>query len=143
MKIRFLYIEGCPHAEEALNLLRQVLDEKGINEEIEIIEIKCAEDAKRYNFLGSPSIQINGIDIEKDRRNEQPTFGCRVYRAKKGYKGIPPKEMIIKAIEEAEKTVKKTKIMEEEVAGSGLQATPIVLLFSGRQPPIHNLLFLA
>uniref|UniRef100_A0A7V6CDT0 DUF2703 domain-containing protein n=1 Tax=Thermodesulfobacterium geofontis TaxID=1295609 RepID=A0A7V6CDT0_9BACT len=100
MKIRFLYFKGCPHTEPALNLLKEVLKEKGIKEEIEIIEVNSEEDAIKYRFLGSPTIQINGLDIEKERRNDFPTFGCRIYKTKDGYSGIPPKELIEKAIDE-------------------------------------------
>ena len=100
MKMRFLYFEACPNKEPALNLLKRVLQEKGLSEEVEVIEIKSEEDAKKYNFLGSPTIQINGLDIEKERRNDSPVFGCRVYKNKAGYSGVPPEKMIIEAIDE-------------------------------------------
>lgn len=73
MRIRFLYFRGCPHAETALNLLKEVLREKGVEEEIEIVEIKSEKDAKKYHFLGSPSIQVDSIDIEEERCNS-PQF---------------------------------------------------------------------
>jgi predicted thioredoxin/glutaredoxin len=100
MKIRFLYFKGCPNVEPALNLLKEVLKEKGIEEEIEIIEVKSEEEAIKYRFLGSPTIQIDGLDIERERRNDFPTMGCRIYKTKNGYSGIPPKELIEKAIDE-------------------------------------------
>lgn len=111
MKVRFLYFKGCPHAEPALNLLREVLKEKGIEEEIEIVEIKSKEDAERYHFLGSPTIQINGLDIEKERRNESSVMGCRIYKTKDGYSGVPPKEMIEKAIKEAITSQNKKRVL--------------------------------
>lgn len=101
MQIRFLYFEGCPNSEPALNLLKEVLNEKGIKGEIELIEIESEEDAYRYKFLGSPSIHINGKDIEKERRNDEPLYGCRVYKTIDGYSGIPSREMILYAINEA------------------------------------------
>ncbi|AST58326.1 DUF2703 domain-containing protein [Thermoanaerobacterium thermosaccharolyticum] len=101
MQIRFLYFEGCPNSEPALNLLKEVLNEKGIKGEIELIEIESEEDAYRYKFLGSPSIYINGEDIEKERRNDEPLYGCRVYKTIDGYSGIPSREMILYAINEA------------------------------------------
>lgn len=100
MKICFLYFKGCPNAKPALELLKKVLKEKGTDEKMEIIEVKSEEAAKRLHFLGSPTIQINDLDIEKDRRNDAPVFGCRVYRTKDGYRGIPPREMIISALKE-------------------------------------------
>ncbi len=98
MKIRFLYFKGCPNVKPALKLLKEVLKEKGIKDKIEVIEIKSEADAKRYKFLGSPSIQINGLDIEKEKRKSPPVFGCRIYKTDDGYSGIPPKQMIIKAL---------------------------------------------
>jgi len=107
MKIRFLYFKGCPNAEPTLNLLKQVCcEEKGLNEKIEVTEVRSEEEAKKYNFLGSPTIQINDLDIERERRNDIPVFGCRVYKTKVESTGIPPREMIVEALEEA---ISKTK----------------------------------
>lgn len=111
MNICFLYFKGCPNSQKALDLLKEVLKEKNIDEEIKIVEIKSEEDARKYGFLGSPTIQINGLDIEKERRDDSPSFGCRIYRTKDGYSGIPPKDMIIRAIEEAKKSGEKQKVL--------------------------------
>ncbi|HHV75078.1 MULTISPECIES: DF family (seleno)protein [Thermoanaerobacterium] len=101
MEISFLYFEGCPNSDSALKLLKEVLSEKNIKDDVDIIKIESQEDAYRYNFLGSPSIHINGEDIEKERRNDEPLYGCRVYKVNGRNSGVPPKEMISKAIDEA------------------------------------------
>jgi hypothetical protein len=102
MKIHFLYFKGCPNAEPALKLLKQVCcEEKGLDGKIEVTEVRSEEETKRYNFLGSPTIQINDLDIERDRRNDPPVFGCRVYKSRAGSTGVPPREMIVEALEEA------------------------------------------
>mgnify|MGYP000038161510 CR=1 FL=1 len=110
MKIRFLYFKECPNSERALDLLREVLKEKRIDAEIEIVEIKSEEEAKKYRFLGSPTIQINDRDIEKERRNDPSVFGCRIYKTKDGHSGVPPKDMIVEAIEEV-KNKEKQKVL--------------------------------
>lgn len=102
MKVRFLYFEGCPHKEPALVRLRQVLKEKKLAVEVEMVEIKSEEDARRYHFLGSPSVQVNGLDIEKERRNDLPVFGCRMYKTKDGYSGVFPRELLEAALSKAE-----------------------------------------
>lgn len=102
MNIRFLYFKGCPNAEPTLNILKEVCqEEKGLNEKIEVTEVRSEEEAKKHHFLGSPTIQINGLDIERERRNDPPVFGCRVYKSNVGSAGVPPKEMIVEALEEA------------------------------------------
>ncbi|MGF7398962.1 hypothetical protein EDC21_1044 [Thermohydrogenium kirishiense] len=101
MQISFLYFEGCPNSDSAIKLLKEVLSEKNIKDDIDIIKIESEEDAYRYKFLGSPSIHINGEDIEKERRNDEPLYGCRVYKTIDGHSGIPSREMILYAINEA------------------------------------------
>ncbi len=101
MNVRFLYFEGCPNAGAALQRLKKVLQKYGISGDVELVEISSPENAKAHHFLGSPTIQINGLDIEKERRADPPLFGCRVYEGKEGRTGVPPKEMITRALEEA------------------------------------------
>lgn len=98
MDIKFLYFEGCPNSEGALQLLKEVCKEYNIPEEnIEMVEINSMEEAIKYRFLGSPSIQINGRDIESSRWNDKPLYGCRVYNNKEN-PGIPPRSLIEEAI---------------------------------------------
>ncbi len=101
MKVRFLYFGGCPNAEPTLILLKETLAAEAPDTDLERLEIKSDEEAGRYGFLGSPTIQIDGLDIEKERRKDSPYYGCRIYRTAQGSSGIPPKAMIIEAILEA------------------------------------------
>lgn len=102
MGVRLLSFEGCPSAAPADELLRRVLREEGAPEaEIEKVEVPDAETARRYRFLGSPSVQIDGLDIEESRRADPPAFGCRIYRTEDGESGVPPEEMIRAAVRRA------------------------------------------
>lgn len=101
MDIKFLYFEGCPHQKEAYRVLKEVCFEKEISESIiNLIEIKSGDDAEKYNFLGSPSIQFNNKDIEDSRKNDKPLFGCRIYKDNHNA-GVPSREMIQNALEKA------------------------------------------
>ncbi len=100
LNITLLYFEGCPHWREAFGLVQEVCKEKGIPEsQIRLVEVRNEDEASRYGFLGSPSIQINGTDIEKSRINDRPLFGCRIYRDNRNA-GVPSRAMITDAIEE-------------------------------------------
>ncbi|MGC9052698.1 MAG: hypothetical protein ACP5KS_02305 [Candidatus Hydrogenedens sp.] len=68
---------------------------------IEIIDVPDIDTAIREHFLGSPTIQINGLDIEPSRQNDPPCHGCRLYRTPEGTSGIPPKELIRSALHRA------------------------------------------
>ena len=99
MRIELLHVRGCPHHAETLALLRQILDEAGLAAAIEEVEVRDSEAAQALGFLGSPSIRIDGRDIEP-RASERRDFGmsCRVYASEAGYSGVPPQEMIVEAL---------------------------------------------
>ena len=109
MNVRLLSFEGCPSAAPAEEALRRVLTEEGVEVELEKIEVPDVETAKEHRFLGSPSIQVNGLDIEESRRADAPAFGCRIYEAEGGEVGVPPEAMIRAAIRRAKRP--KTKVL--------------------------------
>ena len=80
MKIELFTIQHCPGADGARRMLRKVLRDTGITF-IETI-IHDEEEAHVKGFLGSPTIQIDGEDIEIERQNDPPSFSCRTYQHK-------------------------------------------------------------
>lgn len=104
MKIEFLYFDGCPSHETAFRYLNEVLKEERIEAEVQRIKVENNEEAKKLRFLGSPSVRINGKDIDKNAQKLRD-YGmrCRVYLTEKGILGYPPKKMIRKAILEAKR----------------------------------------
>lgn len=100
MKIQFLYWPECPSYEKGLERLKKVLLENNIASEIEIIEINSEEEAKRYNFIGSPTFLINGKDIVPvEMNNHAYGLTCRVYTLPDGrIMPLPSEEMIIDAL---------------------------------------------
>jgi len=49
------------------------------------------------------------LDIEKERQNDPPVFGCRMYKTNDGHSVIPPKD--IGAIEEVKNKYEKQKVL--------------------------------
>jgi glycerol dehydrogenase-like iron-containing ADH family enzyme len=97
MKIEVLYFEGCPNYLPALNRLKAILRQAGLPTEVSEIEVRDESVAKRLQFFGSPTIRVNGFDIESDSRDVQDTgFACRRYAG-----GLPLEEMIRAALREA------------------------------------------
>ena len=129
LKIDFLSLElsVCKRCQATDKVLDKVLDElrekiRDVKElTVNKIKIKSDKEAKKYNFVRSPTIKINGIDIEeiltgkleiKDNYCESCVSGCgksclevtgggtqcRVVEYKgKTYEAVP-KEMIKEAI---------------------------------------------
>lgn len=100
MDIRVLSFDGCPNARPAIDLVNEVVRELGVKAEAVSVEVRDDAEAARFRFLGSPTVQIDGKDIEAGRRTDAPVFGCRLYTDRKGRSGVPPRELIIEAIRE-------------------------------------------
>ncbi|MFQ6008036.1 MAG: DUF2703 domain-containing protein [Candidatus Zixiibacteriota bacterium] len=99
MKIELLYFDGCPNHEQALENLQECLQQLLLDQQVERIKVENNEDAVKHRFLGSPSIRINGkdLEIEEDDTTEY-SMQCRRYQTKSGIQGYPPKELILTAL---------------------------------------------
>jgi len=91
-KIEFLYFEGCPSYKSTLLYLKEVIEEEKIDANLELVLVESPEDAQQVGFQGSPSIKINGIDLED--KNDGFGFNCRLYSVDGELTGIPSKEFI-------------------------------------------------
>jgi hypothetical protein len=104
LKIELLYFEGCPGFTPTLALLQQVLDEEEISAKVHTIPVRSEAEAVEYRFLGSPSIRVDGEDIEFEVRSSTD-FGmkCRIYDNEGVPGGVPSKSKIRQAIRKGEK----------------------------------------
>ncbi|MCZ2078651.1 MAG: cation transporter [Bryobacterales bacterium] len=102
MKIEVLYLEGCPNHATAVNRIRQVLREEGVEAEVVGVDVRDEDGANRVGFLGSPTVRVNGIDVEPSARSSRDCGPmCRTYVAGQKREGAPPKELIRAALLEA------------------------------------------
>lgn len=101
MKIELLYVPACPHVEAAATRLREVLSREGVAAEVHEIVVEDVRSAQALHFRGSPTIRINGRDIEGQApRVESAALACRLY-VDSDERGVPPIEMIRLAVAEA------------------------------------------
>ena len=98
-QIELLYFDGCPNHHLARQLLQEVLREEGLQAPIIDVPVETPEAAVKQRFLGSPTIRINGDDIEPAADDEQYSLRCRVYRVNGKISGAPEKEMIRAALQ--------------------------------------------
>lgn len=77
------------------------MDELGIDQPVEVVNIQSEEQAIERKFVGSPTIRVNGLDVDKAARGATD-YGlrCRIYQTEEGLKGWPGKSMVIATFKE-------------------------------------------
>jgi len=102
MKVELLHIAGCPHTEATRRLLDETWQELGLAGDIEEIEVSDPSQAEALSFPGSPTIRIDGIDVEIGiLPHNRHGLSCRIYMIDGNAHGAPTREMIRRAIQAA------------------------------------------
>jgi hypothetical protein len=97
VRVSFLYYEDCPSHVLALERLREVMDEQGIPGEVEVVKVETEERARELRFVGSPTIRVDGQDIDPPS-DSRYALTCRAYRlADDRISPLPSKDMIRRA----------------------------------------------
>jgi hypothetical protein len=85
MKAELLWWEGCPSYPRALEELKEILREEGLDPDaVEMREVESDEQAERERFPGSPTIRIDGQDVAPPGNGQPFGLTCRVYRLRDG-----------------------------------------------------------
>lgn len=100
MKVEVLYISGCPSHSAAVKLIKDVLAAKGVTAHIDEVLVQDGGMANKLRFTGSPTIRINGKDVEKTQTADKFAFACRLYPGSK-QAGLPPVEWVLRAVTDA------------------------------------------
>lgn len=94
VRIEVLVFDGCPHAEAAIQLAHAVADRLGPGITVERVDVNTPERAAELGFLGSPSIRVNGADIE-GVTSSTGRLCCRTYD---GGAGVPGEWLLEAAV---------------------------------------------
>jgi hypothetical protein len=99
MAIELLYWEGCPSYPEARQLLEEVLEERGLDARIDMREVRTDDEAVALRFPGSPTIRIDGRDVDPEGASARPALTCRIYRDEDGrVSPIPSRKQLEEAL---------------------------------------------
>jgi hypothetical protein len=101
MKIEVLYSPECPHYVTALQLVHEALSETGIAAQVELVRVETEADARRLEFIGSPTVRVGGVDVEPYVTFMAKDFGlrCRLYAEGGEALGWPSKRVLRDTIE--------------------------------------------
>jgi hypothetical protein len=99
MKVELLYFDGCPSHAHLLPRLRALIDDAGVGADVELRRVESLDAAVAERFLGSPSVRVDGRDIEPGAE-ERTDFGlkCRLYPTPDGLRGTPADEQLLAAL---------------------------------------------
>ena len=99
MTIEVLYFDGCPNHEALLPHLHELLATAGVTATVELRRIETIEDAERERFLGSPTVRVEGNDIDPTAEaRDDYGMKCRLYATDDGIRGTPPDMWILAAL---------------------------------------------
>ena len=102
-KIELLWWRGCPSTDRALAELRDAVAAAGLDPDaIHVQEVESDHGAERVHFVGSPTIRIDGGDVQPPGPDEPIGLSCRVYRLRDGrYSPTPDPEDVKEALKKA------------------------------------------
>jgi hypothetical protein len=101
-RVEILYFEDCPNHEAARALVERVAAELRVEPEIDLVDVTDADAAAKLRFLGSPTVRVDGRDIEPGAEERSDfVFSCRVYRGEHGFSGQPDAGWVREALSKA------------------------------------------
>ena len=101
MNVSLLYSDGCPNWEQTLTDVGEVFAEYHVKADVKLIKISSQQQAEEMEFLGSPTVRVERMDVEPDILESGFNLECRVYWIDDDPVGRPPKEWIAAAVEVA------------------------------------------
>jgi hypothetical protein len=97
--IEVLTFAGCPHRTSALELAERVVREMAADAEVREVEVADEGGAIAQRFLGSPTIRVDGRDVEPGAEQRSDfALSCRVYRTARGLVGQPEEHWLRDAL---------------------------------------------
>ena len=98
-RIEVMVFEGCPNIELTLERARAAITDTNVAARVLLVHVRTDEDAKRQRFLGSPTVRVDGADVDSSA-NHRDDFGmqCRIYSVGGHLEGAPPTEWIAAAL---------------------------------------------
>ena len=94
--VEVLHVEHCPNFPAPVALVQRVVAELGVDAEVQTTMIGDQAAAERARFVGSPTIRVNGRDVDPDGElAAEYTTQCRLYWHDHRLAGYP-KELLIR-----------------------------------------------
>jgi hypothetical protein len=97
VKVELLYWDGCPSTAEARELLSEVLAGRDDAEVVER-EVQTDDEAAELSFPGSPTIRVDGTDVDPPGPGTPARLTCRIYHVDGRPSPVPSREQLEAAL---------------------------------------------
>jgi len=102
-KIEVLTFAGCPNEDAARALVARVVADLELEADVVSVRVGDPDAADGLRFLGSPTIRIDGEDVEPGAGGRADyTLACRVYRTAGGLVNLPDETWVRAALRAGE-----------------------------------------
>jgi hypothetical protein len=103
VRVEVLYVADCPSHAPAVAMLAAILAEEGMAPDIHQVLVSDAAMARELTFRGSPTIRIDGRDVEGEPEEAAGSaVCCRLYYGSPRI-GMPPAAMVRRAVRAAQR----------------------------------------
>jgi hypothetical protein len=100
LQVDILFTKDCTDWETADELVQQALQDLGLEADFNYWLVESDRKAFEYNFIGSPTIRVNGEDLFPTKKGTPAGLRLRSYFSDEGMLGHPTYEMIVEALQE-------------------------------------------
>ena len=98
-QVEVLVTPDCPHRAAAIALAQRVCEQLGSHAEIRVVQVPDQAAAEQARFLGSPTIRVDGRDIEPGaEQNLELVHGCRLYQGAHSLQALPAEDWLRQAL---------------------------------------------
>lgn len=81
VRIEILARRDCPNRGMAQVVVERAIARSGVPVQLEVVEVKTEAQARKRRFLGSPSVRVDGLDVEPGSNGRTDfTTSDRLYR---------------------------------------------------------------
>lgn len=94
IQVQILTTPDCPNGPPTEELVRETIATLAPGTRMETITIQDLQMARKLDFPGSPTVRVNGIDLQGKQAPTEPAFSCRIYEGV----GVPPRWMVETAL---------------------------------------------
>ena len=78
--VEVLMVSGCPGTELAIARVREAAEALALETNLRFVIVENDEQARVHGFVGSPTIRVEGVDVEEGITNRPLGLACRLYR---------------------------------------------------------------